>query len=181
MIKENKEKLEQYDYAWDNDETIFKKEPEYSKAIGELFIAFANLESVLNILIAEGISNRSHDLGYLIIKNLTYNNKVKLAKDLYSPMISSISSKKTRDRRENEFKRIYMKLLDMGTFRNKIAHANWMTLDKRNYVRTHIGQDDFGFITFIKIKITPEMMLKYAAQCRLIASWTLGFTNKVSI
>lgn len=143
-----------------------------------LFISFSALESSLNMLVAEAINNRSHDLGYQVIKSLTYQNKVKLAKDLYLNQLSFVSKKQLKERYKREFDIIYKKLLELGQFRNKVAHANWVTLDKNGYVRTKIDLDDSGTIQFIKVKITPQMMQKFTNQCHIFSCRIDKFLNK---
>lgn len=177
--EEKYEKLDQYDFSWNEDEVIFAKEAEYAKTIGSFFISFSALESSLNILVADVINNRSHDLGYHIIKSLSYNGKIQLARDLYFQLINLIPKEKAKERRKKEFDVIFSKLLGLGQFRNKIAHANWVTLDKKSNVRTKINQDNSGAIQFVKIKITPQIISKYTAQCEQLLVRVNHFPGKV--
>ena len=177
--KKKYEILDQYDFPFNEEEIIFIKEAEYSSAIGEFLIYFSNLESALNLLIIEAINDRSHHLGYQIIKSLTYSNKVKLAKDLYLPQINLIGKEKLKKKQKREFEIIFHTLLTLGEFRNKIVHANWITLDKNNNVRTKIIPNDSGMINFIKIKITPEIISKFTAKCNSFATRVSHFHDKV--
>lgn len=183
-MKNDKEKieyesLEQYDFPLNEDHIIFKKERKYAKEIGELMIYFSHLESALNIMIAESVSDRSHDLGYLIIKSLRYSDKVRLGKDLYTSRMKMIQPDKTRFRLIKEFNLIFIGLERMGEFRNKVAHANWMSLDKKGNVRTKISKNEFGFIQFMKVKITPEIIAINANRCRQLTDRIYRFPNKV--
>jgi len=181
MKKEEKkyETLDQYDFPYNEEEIIFKKESEYAPAIGELLIDFSNLESALNLLVAEAINNRSHSLGYQVIKSLTYHNKTILLKSLYLPVISCIPREKLKMRHKKELDMIYRELSNLGDFRNKVVHANWVTLDKYNNVRTKITQDDTGFIQFIKIKITPNLIYEFSLRCRQLVTTLNHFHDKV--
>ena len=68
-IETKYEELEQYDSRWD-DEIMEKKEKRYASHIGSFLIWFSNLEHSLDIELANLISERSHDDGYIIIKDL---------------------------------------------------------------------------------------------------------------
>lgn len=181
MTKNNDktETLEQYDFPWSEDEYIFANKSEYAEAIGDFLISFSNLESALNLLVVEMVNDRSHDLGYKVIKSLGYANKINLARDLYLPTIHHIPNNKIRERRKNEFEIILKKLNQLGESRNKIAHANWVTLDKNGYVRTKIKSDETGTVQFIRIKITSSIMKKWSGQCDQNASKVYKFKEKV--
>lgn len=173
------EKLDQYDFPWDKDEVIFAKEEEYAKEIGGFLIAFSNLESAVNVLIADGISDRSHDLGYKIVKHLKYRNKIELAKELYIPVINSIPVEKIRKKSAQEFERIFTKLVDLGEFRNKVAHANWMSLNKSGYVRTTITSAKDGSIKFKKVIITPKNLSCLGTECYSIATHVYHLSERL--
>ena len=169
-VRNKIEPLDQYDFPWNEDEFIFLHKEEYSGSIGEFLISFSNLESALNLMVVNLINGRGHELGYKVIKSLSYSNKIHLAKDLYLLNIELISNQKTKEKKREEFKLILEKLNDLGESRNRIAHANWVTLDKYGYVRTKISSDESGLVHFIKIKITPKLMQKWARVSDRLAS-----------
>ena len=181
MYKENKkyELLDQYDFAYNEDEIIFSEEEEYALAIGKFLISFSNLEYALNSLVVESINDRSHDLGYQVIKSLTYANKVKLAKDLCLQQINLISKEKTKNKQKTNYEIIFRALSSIGEFRNKVVHANWVSLDKEHNVRTKIVLNDLGMINFVKIKITPQTILKFASKCNSYTPRVSHFHDKV--
>lgn len=180
VSKSRKENLEQYDFAWNTSERIFSEKLNYPERIGEFLISFSNLESSLNILIAEIINDSSHELGYQIIKTLTYNNKVQLSKDLYLRKINSINNEILRKKSKNEFERIILYLIELGSFRNKVAHANWLTLDNDGYVRVKIEQDSGGGVEFLKVKITPRVLSDFSMKCDRLANKVYSFPDKIS-
>jgi len=175
-----KENLDQYDFTWNQDEVIFQEKLSYSKLIGEFLISFSDLESSLNLLIAEQLNGRSHEPGYQILKYLGYYNKVNLSKDLYDGKINFINNSKLKTKIQKEFSLIIFKCYELGTFRNKIAHANWMTLDKKFFVRTKILNNPSVGIEFIKSKIDKGILLKYTGQCYNFARRIDHFLDKIS-
>lgn len=175
----SKELLEQYDYALDEDETIFKNINSYSCSIGEFIISFSILESSLNLLISDAINNRGHELGYIIIKNLRFIDKINLTKDLYTKYANFVSNNKLKIKTEKELKLIITKLNEINSFRNKVAHCNWGTLNKSYHVRTKIISDNTGQIEFVKFKLTTELITKYTSWCEQMRRNIDNFSNKV--
>lgn len=118
---------------------------------------FGELEHSLDVAIAELIDSHGHHHGYIIIKKLGMKQKIDLFYDLGYSMAKTI--RKYQKRRINKLKKINKDLCDLNTFRNKIAHAKWGSLDKDGYVRveTQIDEDD-GYIKFKKYQITPRMI-----------------------
>jgi len=174
------EALDQYDFPWDQDETIFKDKSKYPKAIGDFLVCFSNLESALNLLIVDIINDRAHDLGYQVIKTLTYKAKADLANSLYLSKISCIPNSKLKNKTIGELKLIMGKVIKLNSIRNNIVHANWMTLEKNSRVRVKVTQNDSGRVEFIKTKITPSMILKFANQCNVFANRLYSFPDKVN-
>ena len=179
VTETTKTQLDQYDFAWDEDEVVFSKKLNYPTRIGEFLIAFSGLESALNLFVSEIINNRSHELGYQIIKTLSYNAKINLANELCSRNINFIKNKKLKDRREKGLYEIVSKLLELGAFRNKVVHCNWVTLDKKGFVRTKVINDKSNGVEFIKTKMTPKMLSIYSNQCNVFATRIYHFSDKV--
>lgn len=175
-LDSRKEILEQYDYI--ADEEIFSKEPQYAKAIGSFLIAFSTVSAELDQLIAEAINDRSHDPGYRVVKYLNFSQKVNLARDQYGQLISFFSDPRLKRKNFREHGIIFSKLAEMGSFRNKVAHANWTTLDKSGYVRVKIDEGDGG-IVFKKFKLTPQIILKFTRQCYAVARRISNFRDTV--
>ena len=170
--------MDQYGSPWGDE--IVAHEKEYAKKIGEFLIVFAGLESSLDHLIITMISDRTDDPGYRIIKYLSFSNKVRLAKDQYWQMLNFISNKRMVAKNKKRFEVIFGKLVELGEFRNKVAHANWMTLDERGFVRVKIVEEkEKGGVSFEKIKITPSLMYKFSRQAPAIASRIETFKEEV--
>ena len=151
--KKLKEELEQYDYV--DDEYIDEVSPDYIEAIGLFVLNFSALEHQLNIEIAEKINPSNHLFGYQIVELLSAKSKI----DLFSRLINSwifFSNK------ELKTKGIYIlsKLKGFNSFRNKVIHANWMSLRKDGTVRTSMAVDDNGEVQFERTKLTSEIINK---------------------
>jgi len=148
------EYLDQYDYH--GGALTPEREKKYAFLIGTFLMDFSDLERTLDIEIANLISDRSHDEGYIIIKNLKFSAKRELFYDLFFPRIFYAKKKKEN---ANQLKLIRKKLEALATLRNKIAHAKWYTLDKEGYVRVDVNTNkDNGLIRFKRFKITPTII-----------------------
>lgn len=155
--------LDQYD-LFDAD-LIFSRHKNYSAPIGMLLISFSRLEYFLNYMIARSINDRSDEPGLRVIKYLEFKDKINLASDLYIRLINSISNSTIKNQKRDKLKIIINKLIEISEFRNKIAHANWMTLDKEGFVRVDIREDKSGGgVVFKSIKITPLIIRKFIRQ-----------------
>lgn len=145
------ELLEQYDFA--TDEYLYKVIDKYSSLIGLFFIRFSELEHTLNLGIAEAIHDRTHQIGYIVIENLTMTNKINIFYKFYLGLVSALE----RDDAKKELTRLKTQLAELNTFRNKLAHANWLTLSNKGMVRTKIIiNDQDGQVLFKRVEILPK-------------------------
>lgn len=144
------EELEQHDFY--DDEYIDQHEKDLAPVIGQFLINFSRFEHSINTSLSDIISSASHDQGYLIIKDLDLSEKVRILKDLVAHHIKVMGSTRLKD-----FKTLCKRIVNCMEFRNKIAHANWNTLDKDGFVRVKIVSGrDTGYVTFQKEKLTPK-------------------------
>jgi hypothetical protein len=149
-MKVKSESLEQYDLVYGDD--IDKVARRYEARIGRLFIRFSELEHNLDIAIAERLSDRSHELGYMVLEGYSFNNKIELFRRLlhsYTKLLLPSRMKK--------FQSIVKKLHEARIFRNYVAHANWRTLERSGYVRTRVNEKE-GEIVFKKVRVTPSVL-----------------------
>lgn len=149
-MKVKSESLDQYDLV--TDDYIDKVARRYESRIGRLFIRFSELEHNLDIAIVEHVSDRSHDLGYMVLDGLSLYNKI----ELFRRLLHSYT-KHVRPSRLKSFPSIVTKLHEARTFRNYVAHANWRTLETSGYVRTKVTEKE-GDIVFKKVRVTPSVL-----------------------
>jgi len=161
-------------------ETIENQYVKYANAIGSFVISFAGLESSVDIDLAEGINDRSHDLGYRIIKYLSFRDKINLLRDGYVSCIHCLISEPSKGRLLSELGIIHNKLCELSEFRNKVAHANWQSLDTLGFVRTKIIENGDGIgMQMEKIKMTPEVLIKFRKQNEAVANRLDNYRQKV--
>jgi len=132
--------IEQYDYC-DEDENLKLFLKKYSEPIGVFLFSFSSLEHELNTSISEFFIDDAVHLGYLVIKNLSFRNKIDLFNDL---LTSYLAFSKNKELNIKKSKIVYQNLILINSFRNNIVHADWTTLDKNNFVRTKIVVDEDG-------------------------------------
>ena len=161
-------------------ETIENQHTKYSNAIGSFIISFAELEHAVDNDLATAINERAHEPGYRVIKYLSFRDKINLLKDDYSAHIKYLESPSSKLRLLAELKVIYDKLCELSEFRNKVAHANWHSLDLSGFVRTKIveNKDDIG-IQFEKVKMTPGVLIKFRKQNESLSNKLFLFREKV--
>ena len=87
--------------------------------IGEVVLAFNILESDLDGLICENISDRSDQKGLLVLHSMMYATKVDLYERFSKDKIINFAWDMPI------FKRLISKLRECGTLRNRVVHANW--------------------------------------------------------
>jgi hypothetical protein len=157
VVKVKSESLEQYDLVYGD--YIDKVARRYEARIGRLLIRFSEVEHTLDIAIAERISDRSHELGYMVLDGLNLNNKIELFRKLLHSYTQLLQPSRLKT-----FQSIVKKLHEARVFRNYVAHANWRTLERSGYVRTRVTEKE-GAILFKKVRITPSVL---EAWCRRI-------------
>lgn len=152
-------------------ETIENQYKKYAGAIGSYIISFAQLEGAVDNDLATAINERAHEPGYRIIKYLSFRNKVNLLLDEYTAFIKYCLMGQVRARLITEVKVIHKKLCELSEFRNRVAHANWESLDAAGFVRTKIieSKDDVG-MEFEKVKMTPGVLSKFRRQNEAMAN-----------
>ncbi|MDP2940158.1 MAG: winged helix-turn-helix domain-containing protein [Candidatus Omnitrophota bacterium] len=155
------ETLEQLDFF--EDDYIDKVFDKYSQLIGWFLIRFSRLEHDFNIIIAEFFGDDYHETGYIVIKKLMFLNKIELFYDLY---IRPISFSEKNKKKQEKLLNIKKRLDDINTFRNRVVHANWSSLNRDGFVRTKIITDYRvdGAVKFERVKITPKIIKKNIAE-----------------
>ncbi|MFA6417077.1 MAG: hypothetical protein WCW61_02690 [Patescibacteria group bacterium] len=178
MAKSNKsvDKLEQYDYLVDDNQLeITEIKKTFGNLMGSFLINFSFFEHDLNIAIAEFISQRSHDMGYLIIEGLTMYNKI----DLFIKMYSQLEAQARENKSKKELHNIIISMREINQFRNNIAHANWQSMTRDGFVRIKIVVDNNdGYIKFKKIKLTTKMFKEKNIQVNSLINAMFEYTEK---
>jgi len=149
------EHLKQMDFEYGD--YIEKVERKYAPLIGKFLIAFSELEHNLNLAIAGYFADDLHEIGYTIIENLKFSQKIDLFYKLYIREEIMIRNRKTK----SVLNTIKRKLESINNFRNKIVHANWVSLKKDKTVRTKIIVNKTGEgVKFKRVKISPKSIEK---------------------
>lgn len=170
---EEDEPLEQYDYS--TNDYLYQVEEEYAHLIGLFLIRFSELEHELNISIAEVLNDRSHEAGFVVIENLNISNKIQLFYKFYLRHVSILGKEKHIEKLDG----IRKTFEEINTFRNKIVHANWQSLNKEGMVRTKITVDkQEGYVLFKKIQIFPKT-IKY--KIKAVEKLTLNLNSFVEL
>ncbi|MEK7510836.1 MAG: hypothetical protein AAB582_01190 [Patescibacteria group bacterium] len=170
------EDLDQYD-GW-NDEILERWDGQYAHHIGKFMIVFSALEHSLDVGLATLINDRSHDEGYVIIKDLDVQAKIDLFYDLAYPRVQWMQKK--RSRRMTELATIKKQLQELSELRNKVAHARWMTMDKDGYVRVDARtHKENGFVTFRKVKITASILHNASRRMLTLAEKVSEFPDNI--
>lgn len=161
-------------------ETIENQHMKYANSIGSFIISFSGLEHAVDDDLATAINERTHEPGYRIIKYLTFRDKINLLNDHYSVDIKFLESEPSKILLLSELKLIHNKLYELSEFRNKVAHADWLSLDISGFVRTKIveNRDDIG-MQLEKVKMTPGVLIKFRKQNEAISNKIGLFRNKV--
>lgn len=186
-IELEKKKVYLAQYGGSEDDTVLGEFEEiedqrakYAASIGNFIISFSELEDSVDNDLATAINDRMHEPGYRIIKYLGFRNKIDLLNDDYSAFIKILESEFAKKRLLAELKVIYNKLYELSEFRNKVAHANWLSLDTSGFVKTKIveSKDDIG-IQLEKVKMTPSVLVKFRKQNESLANKIYLFREKV--
>lgn len=155
ILEMKKQNLDQEDYF--NNEYIEKVSEKYSQLMGLFIIKFSELEHEINQAIAKSFIDDDDSEGYHIIKFLNTNSRIELFYEIYLERASLMDLKI-----KPKLKNMKKDLDAIRTFRNKLVHANWPTLDKSGYVRTEMKSDkEEGIIKLIHVKILPSTIRSY--------------------
>lgn len=161
-------------------EILQQVEEKYAKSIGMLMISFSELEDTVDRDLATAINERAYEPGYRIIKYLKFREKIDLLKDDYSAYIKYSFEGKNRVSFFVELRTLYAKLIELSEFRNKIAHANWSSLDKAGFVRYKSVENKVeAGMSFQKVKMTPAIIIKFVRQNHAVSSKLGVFREKL--
>lgn len=155
--------MDQYAYEGPENELPQREKNKYALRIGKFLFEFSEIEAELNKAIARVINDRTDQVGYVILAPLRYGAKVELFQKLYGLYIEALPKSTRQTKRE--MKRLVGSLRGLGKFRNKVAHANWASLDPRGFVRVRIESDDGG-VELVRRKITVEDLEGEAEKAR---------------
>lgn len=153
MSKKNIDVLEQY-FEGESDEWEDASGVGYPESIGHFLIMFSSFENNIDKWVADGINERGHHPGYHVLPLLSTSSKIALLERMTLLLLTHY-----KPERRAEFKDIISTIRSINSFRNKIVHANWVSLRSNGDVQTKVSIDkDEGSVQFEKTKITPELI-----------------------
>lgn len=168
-----KQYLEEMDVC--DDIFFLSVESRYSELIGSLVINFNYLDHTINYVIAEFLDKNNFKIGYILLENLNFNQKIALFYKLYSTSINDSEIDRI------ELKSIRAELIRIKTFRNDVVHADWQTMDREYFVRTKIISDSLGGPINLKVcKMTTGKIKANISRIPLIESRILVLTAKLN-
>ena len=100
--------------------------------IGEVVIWFNTLESDINRILCNYISDRSDQKGLLVVANMMYATKIDLFERFATDFLRCAANE------PEWFPKLLVGLRECGTLRNKVVHANWMYTDSDGYTQVKI-------------------------------------------
>lgn len=171
-MKIKQEQIEQYDLG--NNDYINKVKSKYAQKIGQYLIQFSSLEYTLDLSIVEYVSDRAHELGYMILVGNNLNNKIELFRRLYLVRIKYLQPKRFK-----KLDAIIKQLNYVRIFRNYISHANWETLERTGYVRTRVTENN-GDVIFKKVRITPKVINAWIRRVNRLKKHIIDFADEVN-
>jgi len=173
MSKKDFEFLEQHDFLVG--EYIYDVEHRYAPAIGFFLISFSSFEHELNSAIAGYIHDRTDEPGLAITQMLSVRSKIELFYKLY---IRLEAAKSNPSSNKEKLKNIYKRMIEINNFRNKIVHANWISLQKGYTVRTKTTTDnENGYVKFERIKILPSDIKKMTIKAEKMSEKIISYMD----
>ncbi len=111
--------------------------------IGEITIAFCELDDAVEAAIAEELNDRLHDIGYLVTCRMTFHQKIGLYERLVSHRLFWLEKKK----RIPDFEKFVKKIENIQGFRNHVMHGirfneKGVLFLKKNYQKKLMGYDE---------------------------------------
>jgi hypothetical protein len=100
--------------------------------IGEVVIWFNTLESDLDHILCNFISDRTDQKGLLVVANMMYATKLDLFERFANDFLRASANA------PEWFPKVISELRECGTLRNKVVHANWMYTDSDGYTQVKI-------------------------------------------
>ena len=131
----------------------------------DVIISFNILEDNVNILIADFLHQRTHQVGYIVIANLSVQQKIDLLESM-SRHIKWRNNELPKDERISvSIKKLLDELKHINRERNKIVHSfpsqDQISIDDEYedifFVRTKLGRDKKGVYGMFKI-LTVEII-----------------------
>lgn len=106
--------------------------------IGEVILFFNSLESDLDSVICEIISDRTDLKGLLVLHNMMYATKVELYERFRSEELRLCGLEMP------SFRKLISNLKECGTLRNRVVHANWQYTDNEGYTHVRMKMGKIG-------------------------------------
>lgn len=142
--------LDQFDLI-DND-FMLNNAGLYGPLVGEYVISFSYFEYGINVLVADLINERSHEMGYLITAKMSMYDKIDLLARL------GATGKFHGVPRLKKVLPLIPKLRAANTFRNRIAHALWITMKPSGVVRVKTKVDGRNGVFFQNVNLSARVI-----------------------
>ena len=101
--------------------------------VGMVVMQFNVLEKQIDSAICEIISDRSDELGLLVIHGMQYSSKVELFKRLCDDLHRCLS-----DGAPHEYEGVIEYLVGVAQLRNMVVHADWFNTDAQGYTYSRL-------------------------------------------
>jgi hypothetical protein len=127
-------------HLWHDIEDEEKAEEYLEKAlpiIGEVIMCFNGLEDHLNSILCEWFTERTDQMGLVVMGSMGYSAKVDLLKRLCDDFHNVMDTSTVG------YQQILNNLHECARLRNMVAHANWESMDEEGF-------------TFVKLKISKQ-------------------------
>lgn len=138
-ISSKKKEIDQYlgIGSFDENDDPYRELEKVSPYVGEILLAFSNLEHSLELAISGIVSDRSDEPGMFLIKFLADNRtKIEYFSEATRQFIAYTDQIRDKDKPKAlaELKRLVKVLNTHAEIRNIIAHSKWNTITKDFYV-----------------------------------------------
>ena len=135
--------------------------------IGEVVLFFNGLEAEIDNMLCFQFSDRSDQLGLLVLHKMMYSTKVELFEKMFLEKIQWLELDVAK------FKALVSELRQCGTLRNRIVHANWEYTDESGY--THVR------FTFEKNGLQHELTQFSVESLRLVIQRIIGARESLGV
>ncbi len=105
--------------------------------VGEVIMYFNGLEDHLNSVLCECFTDRTDQMGLVVMGSMAYASKVELFKRLCDDFHNAMATSTVG------YQKIINDLHECARLRNMVAHANWESMNEEGY-------------TFVKLKISRQ-------------------------
>lgn len=132
--------------------------------VGEVVMCFNGLEKFLDSILCEEFTDRTDQMGLIVLKGMLYSAKVDLFARFEDGFVAATG------KAPSKYGGLIKELRELGALRNQVVHADWENTDEEGYTYVRLRFSERGMVQEY-VQFSEESLSKLIERIVAARSW----------